>query len=246
MKTSGYFVSVIVPTFNEKDNILPLIEALHQELSGIRHQVVVVDDNSPDGTYRLVCEKKHDFLKPVLRTTEPGLAQSIRAGLEAADGNVFVVMDSDFNHQPKYIPRMVENLNYYDCVTASRFVYGGLMDSRSRHILSWLFNIFVRLMTGKFITDSLYGFFAIHRRVMEKIDYDKVFWGYGDYCIRLMYYLQERNAEVLQIPAVNGRRLKGTGNNRFLGVFAQYTRETLRLFWRERLSIGGKESGRLR
>lgn len=232
---SDFFVSVIVPTFNEKDNILVLIDKIHQELSDMKHQIIVVDDNSPDGTYRIVCEKKYDFVKPILRMSDPGLAKSIRTGLEAADGNVFVVMDSDFNHQPHYLPRMIKNLEFYDCVVASRFVYGGLMDSRWRHILSWIFNIFVRLVTGKLITDSLYGFFAIRRSVIKKLDYDKIFWGYGDYCIRLMYYLQETEPEILQIPVVNGRRLKGQGNGRFLKVFVQYTIETIKLFLKERL-----------
>ena len=234
---SDLFVSVIVPAFNEKDNILVLIDKIHQELSGMKHQIIVIDDNSPDGTYRIVCEKKYSFVKPILRTSDPGLAKSIRAGLEKADGNVFVIMDSDFNHQPHYIPRMIKNLEFYDCVVASRFVYGGLMDSRWRHISSWIFNIFVRLVTGKFITDSLYGFFAIHRSVIEKLDYDKIFWGYGDYCIRLMYYLQETGSEILQMPVVNGRRLKGQGNGSFLKVFVQYTKETIKLFLKERLKL---------
>jgi dolichol-phosphate mannosyltransferase len=234
------FVSVIVPTFNEKDNILVLIEKIHDELSDVDHEIVIVDDNSPDGTYNIVNEKKYPFVKTVLRTSDPSLAKSIRTGLENAHGNIFVVMDSDFNHQPKYIPRMVRNLDFYGCVSASRFVYGGLMDSPSRHILSWIFNIFVRTMTGKFVTDNLYGFFAIRKEIMEKLDYDKIFWGYGDYCIRLMYYLQEQGVEILQFPAVNGKRLKGQGNSRFLKVFAQYTRETFSLVWREKWCKGRK------
>jgi dolichol-phosphate mannosyltransferase len=231
-------ISVIVPTFNEKSNIIPLIEGIHHELKGLDHQIVVVDDNSPDGTFDIVLQQKYSFVKPILRKTDPSLAKSIRTGLEAADGDIFVVMDSDFNHQPKYIRQMVMNLEFYDVVVASRFVYGGLMDGRIRHLLSWCFNIFVRLMTGKFITDSLYGFWASRRSVIEKLDYDKIFWGYGDYCIRLMYYLQEQDMKILQFPAVNGKRLKGQGNSRFLKVFVQYTRETFGLVWREKWCRG--------
>jgi dolichol-phosphate mannosyltransferase len=234
-------ISVIVPTFNEKDNIIRLIDSIHQELGGLKHQIIVVDDNSPDGTYEIVRRENYPFVKAILRKTDPGLAKSIRTGLEAADGDIFVVMDSDFNHQPRYIRQMVMNLEFYNAVVASRFVYGGLMDDRVRHLLSWHFNIFVRMMTGKFITDSLYGFFAIRRAVIEKLDYDKIFWGYGDYCIRLMYYLQEQGVEILQIPAVNGKRLKGQGNSRFLKVFMQYTRETIRLVWRERIKKGRRK-----
>ncbi len=222
-------VSVILPCYNESGNIIPLIEAIHHELSFCRHQLVVVDDNSPDGTYKLVQEKKYDFVKAILRTSDPSLAKSIRKGLEEADGNILVVMDSDFNHQPSYIPQMVKNIEYYDCVSASRFLYGGIMNNRFRHLASWLFNIFVRILTRKSVTDSLYGYFAVKKEVIAKLDYNKIFWGYGDYCIRLMYYLQKQNAAILQIPAVNGERLKGQGNSRFIKTFFQYTIETFRL-----------------
>jgi dolichol-phosphate mannosyltransferase len=89
--------------------------------------------------------------------------------------------------------------------------------------------VFVRIMTRKSITDSLYGFFAIKKEVIQKLNYDKIFWGYGDYCIRLMYYLQKDYVTILQVPAVNGERLKGTGNSRFIKTFFQYAIETLRL-----------------
>ena len=236
MPIKDSYVSVIVPTFNESGNIIPLIEGIHQELAGVRHQIVVVDDNSPDGTYQLVVGKNYAFVKAILRREDPSLAGSIRAGLQQADGDLLVVMDSDFNHQPKYLPCMIKNLEFYDAVVASRFVYGGMMEDRRRHLLSWVFNVFVRVMTGKYITDSLYGFFAIHRSILEKTDHDKIFWGYGDYCIRLMYYLQKNNVNILQIPVVNGKRLKGQGNARFFWVFKQYAEATWQLVWRERLS----------
>ena len=222
-------VSVILPCYNESGNILPLIEALHKQLGFCNHQIVVVDDNSPDGTYQLVRDKNYEYVKTILRTTDPSLAKSIRNGIEEANGNVIVVMDSDFNHQPSYIPQMIKNLEYYDCVTASRFLYGGSMNNRFRHLASWLFNIFVRVLTGKSVTDSLYGFFAIKKEVIAKLDYNKIFWGYGDYCIRFMYYLQKQNVTILQIPAVNGERLKGQGNSRFIKTFFQYTIETFKL-----------------
>ncbi|MEK6794994.1 MAG: glycosyltransferase family 2 protein [Spirochaetota bacterium] len=223
------FVSVIVPCYNERGNILPLISAIHHELSFCRHEIIVVDDNSPDGTYALVTSKRLPYVKAICRPRDPSLARSIRTGLEAARGNIFIAMDSDFNHDPGYIPHMVMNLEHYDCVSASRFVYGGKMESRFRHVASWFFNIFVRLVTRKFVTDSLYGYWAIKKKVIERIPYGRVFWGYGDYCIRLMYYLQEEGASILQFPAVNGRRKSGTGNSRFLKTLIQYTAETLKL-----------------
>jgi len=227
--TTSNLISVILPCYNEKDNIIPLVEAIHKELHFCDHQIVVVDDNSPDGTYQLVVGQKYSFVKPLLRTSVPSFAKSIQDGLEAADGNIFIVMDSDFNHQPKYLPMMIHNLEYYDCVTASRFLYGGGMNGKLRQTFSWIFNIFVRFMTRRDITDNLYGFVAIKKEVIEALDYDKIFWGYGDYCIRLMYYLQEKNIEILQFPVVNGRRLSGEGNSKFFKVLYQYTLATIKL-----------------
>lgn len=228
-------ISVILPTYNEKDNILPIIESIHWELGNYEHEILVVDDNSPDGTYRLVRERNYPYARAILRTENRGFANSIRCGLESAKGSIFVIMDSDFNHHPRYLPFMIQSLSYYSCVSASRFLYGGKMDSNARHILSWCFNIFVRLMTGGAVTDNLYGFIAIKRNIIEKCDYDKIFWGYGDYYIRLIHYLQKNKIKILQFPAVNRKRKKGQGNRRFLPLFWQYFSETVKFAYRIRI-----------
>jgi dolichol-phosphate mannosyltransferase len=152
--------------------------------------------------------------------------------LENASGNILVVMDSDFNHRPSYLPFMIQSLSHYDCVSASRFIYGGAMFPRSRHFLSWIFNIFVRILTKGQITDNLYGFFVIKKDSLIKLNFDDIFWGYGDYYIRLLYFLQKNKAEILQVPAQNGRRLSGQANTAFLRVFFQYSIETIKLAWR--------------
>jgi dolichol-phosphate mannosyltransferase len=228
-------ISVILPTYNERENVVPLARAIAGELAGHDFEILVVDDNSPDGTSQAVQDIGDARIQCIVRTENRGFANSIREGLERARGDIFIIMDSDGNHQPKYLPIMIEALQFYDCVSGSRFVYGGRMNSRRRHLLSWMFNIFTRVMTSGQITDSLYGFVAIHRRVMEQIDYDAVFWGYGDYCIRLMFYLQRQGASVLQIPVINGERAAGEGNDRFVKVFLQYFREVMALTWRTRV-----------
>lgn len=243
MDKSSLFVSVILPAYNEKGNIIPLIEQIHDSINWVKHEIILVDDNSPDGTYQLVIDQHYSYVRCFNRIQNPSLGASIREGLEQAQGNVLVVMDSDFNHQPQYITQLVKNLEFYDVVMGSRFVYGGAMDSRWRHLLSWVFNIFVRLMTGKHITDSLYGFYAIKRSLLERIDYAKVFWGYGDYGIRLFYYIQENKGSVLQIPVVNGKRLTGTSNGRFLKTFWQYTVATIELVLEERFQIKKRTHG---
>lgn len=227
--------SIILPTYNERTNIIPLIDAIGNSLAGREFEIMVVDDASADGTYEAVVNLQHPHVRAVRRDRDRGLAFSIRCGLEQANGEAFILMDSDFNHQPAYLPFMIDALTYYDCVSGSRFVYGGRMDGQVRHLLSWVFNIFTRLATGGQVTDSLYGFVAIKRSVLERCDYDTIFRGYGDYCIRLMHALQSQERTILQFPAVNGRRLSGLGNRRFLPVLLNYTREVIALSLNNRL-----------
>src|SRR5205823_1916017 len=118
-------ISVVLPCYNEKNNVIPLIAQIHEALEGRDHEVVVVDDNSPDGTYVAVQALADSQVVAVLRTENRGLANSIRCGLEKASGDVFVIMYSDFNHKPEYLPFIVDALEYYDVVSGSRFVYGG-------------------------------------------------------------------------------------------------------------------------
>ncbi len=228
-------VSVILPTYNERENILLMIDILHSVLRHYEYEILVVDDNSSDGTYQTVLKLNDPCVRTILRTENRGLANSIRCGLENATGDVFVIMDSDFNHQPKYLSFMLQSLSHYRCVLASRFLYGGKMNNWMRHFLSWIFNIFIRLMTGGTITDSLYGFLAIRRETIERFNYDNIFWGYGDYCIRLVYYLQKNRIRVLQIPAVNGARKKGDNNRQFFRIFWQYFKEVMKLAYRIRI-----------
>lgn len=230
-------VSVVLPAYNEKDNLIPLIREIKAALSGHQKEILVVDDNSPDGTADAVRQAYPGDKEVVVivRTKNKGFANSIREGLERATGSILVVMDSDFNHQPKYLPFMVDALSSYDCVSGSRFLYGGRMDPRSRHLLSWIFNIFVRFSTGGRVTDNLYGFVCVKRAVMEQCRYDDIFWGYGDYCIRLLYELQLRNIDILQIPMVNGTRRAGAGSSAFLKTLLQYTEATLQLAVRGRI-----------
>lgn len=231
------YVSIILPCYNEKNNIIPLIEDIHKELDQCNHEIIVVDDNSPDHTYDAILVKNYPFVRVFLRTEDHGFAKSIRHGIEHSKGDYIVVMDSDFNHQPKYLPILLNNLQYYDGVFASRFVYGGKMNGKVRHLASWFFNIFVRILTRHYITDSLFGYFAINRDVLEKINFNEVFWGYGDYCIRLMYYLQENKANLLQIPAIIGKRLAGKGNRKFLSIFFLYTKETIKLAFKRKKHV---------
>ncbi|MEK6628254.1 MAG: glycosyltransferase [Bdellovibrionota bacterium] len=230
--------SIILPCFNEKQNVLELISSI-DEILGENHdyELIVVDDNSPDGTYEAVCNLKNSRVRPLLRTSLPSLAGSILDGIRTSKGELLVVMDTDFNHDPKYLPFMIKNLDYWDCVTGSRFQYGGMMESRSRTLLSWVFNVATRAVTGGMITDNLYGYYAIKKDILIKnnLCHEGIFKGYGNYFIRLMFYLQRAQVSILQFPAVNGKRRYGEGNSAFFGVFFQYTADVLKLTLTERI-----------
>jgi len=86
-------ISLILPTYNEKGNILSIIDAIHAELREYDHELLVVDDNSPDGTYQAVVRQQYPHVKAIIRTENRGLANSIRCGIENAEGNIFVMMD---------------------------------------------------------------------------------------------------------------------------------------------------------
>jgi dolichol-phosphate mannosyltransferase len=228
-------VSLVLPTFNEKGNILSLVQEAHQYLLPWSHEIIVVDDHSPDGTYQAVVDARLPYARAILRTEDPSLAKSIRCGLEVAQGEVLIVMDSDFNHQPKDLPFLVSGLDSYDCVIGSRYLYGGSMPSMIRYRFSWLFNIFVRFSIGGAITDNLSGVFSIKRPVLQGLNFDKIFYGYGEYYIRFLYYLQKQKTSIVQFPSSYGVRGAGQGNTAFLKIFMKYTRATLILAGKARL-----------
>lgn len=218
-------VSVIVPTYNEAGSILDLVNMIHETLKPYTHEILIVDDNSPDGTYKLVesLASTNSSVKAILRTKDKGFAKSIRTGIERSQGDYLVIMDSDFNHDPRHIPFMLNSLNEYDAVFASRFLYGGRGASTRRHIASWSFNIFLRILTDGRITDNLFGYFSIRRDKIFELSFDSIFMGFGDYCIRLLFFMQSKGHTILQIPVVIGERRAGVGNQRKFRTLFQYT-----------------------
>lgn len=226
-------VSVILPTYNERGNIVPLIEAIQRELGAeeIACEVVVVDDNSPDGTAQAVEESFGDdpSVRLCVRHDEHGLASAIAHGIRQASQDVVAVMDTDFNHDPKLLPRMVRFLRYYDIVIGSRFMMGGGMDELWRYYASFLFNVFVRLIVRTQIQDNLCGFFAMRRDKLMTMDLDRIFQGYGEYFMHLLYQAWREGYEMLEIPAYYKVRQYGESKSRFLHMAVTYASTAVRV-----------------
>ena len=229
-------ISVVVPTFNERKNIVPLIRAIREALHDLSYEILVVDDQSPDGTAQAVRDLKDPEVRVIVRSSDPGFAKSIRCGIENATGDFLILMDSDFNHDPDCIPLMVQKLSEYDCVSGSRFLQGGRMTPAWRGVASRLFNAFVCGMTGGKMTDNLFGFLGLRREALERCPFEDLFFGFGDYGIRLLFYLQKNKAKLFEFPAVCGKRLTGHGNRRFFQTFCRYVKATCVLAGKGRIS----------
>lgn len=228
-------VSIVLPTYNERENICDLIDAIDRALtpSGLAWEVLVVDDSSPDGTADAV-RRRYGPAGPVklhVRSSDKGLAKSIRYGLEQAAGRTLVVMDTDFNHDPAMIPQMVDLLRYYELVIGSRFVMRGGMEDTTRYRMSLLYNVFIRSLFHTQIQDNLSGFFAVRRETLFQLQpkFDRIFYGYGDYFIRLLLLAWRSNWKILEVPVFYILRRHGESKTGFWDIFRDYTLAVLKL-----------------
>lgn len=200
MMPEGALFSVILPTFNERQNIGPLIGAV---LGALREnvEVVVVDDDSPDGTGDVaaaICEGD-PRVRLVRRRRGLGLASAIRDGVEAARGDLVAWMDCDFSMPPAALPAMRKALDSVDIVVGSRYV-GAAADRRDdrRAVLgSRLINGFARRLLGGTVTDFTSGFIAARKDAVTRLGIRD---GYGEYCIDLLARAERAGYRVAEIP----------------------------------------------
>lgn len=166
-------VSVILPTYNERDNISMLIPLIHQALAsrGIDYEIVVVDDNSPDGTAEAARELSREFnVKLVQRPGKLGLTSAIYDGIRASSGDYIIVMDSDLQHPPDLLPALIERANSCDIVIGSRYVEGGSVEGFPlvRRTISRGSIILARLLVpgARNVRDPVSGFFLVKREII--------------------------------------------------------------------------------
>jgi len=226
-------ISVVLPCYNERANIGPLVARLLEVLGDQQCEILVIDDNSPDGTANVVRTDfaNDDRVRLIVRTAKRGLANSIREGIETARGRIVVVMDTDFNHNPDDVPIMCHIARSVDIVVGSRFIFGGGMPNRWRYYASYIYNIAMRITLGTRIDDNLSGFFAAPREALMQLDFDRIFFGYGDYFFRLLLKSQERGFRHVQLPVLYQPRHAGYAKTQIGGIFVQYTREVLHVLW---------------
>lgn len=197
-------VSVILPTYNEKENIEGLIFEILENVEPTS-EVIVVDDYSPDGTWRIVgrISSRNPNVKLVVRKEERGLATAVAEGVKNSTGEVIVWMDCDFSQPPALIPRLVGALHECDIALASRYVKGGGMRySFSRRLTSRLINLFAGFFLGFPIRDYTSGFLAVKREVFGKVRIRSLGGGYGEYFIAFLYDANRSNFKIKEIPYI--------------------------------------------
>lgn len=219
-------LSVILPTYNEAENIIALIKNIVEVLERENHafEIVVVDDNSPDGTaLKVKNELKDERIKLFIRLKDKGLAKSIWEGIEKSSGKLILIMDTDFNHNPGYIPEMLEVLSGCDAVIGSRYVKGGGMPfSKARYFISLFSNLFLRIVLTLSYHDTLSGFLLLRRSILDDINEKRVFQGYGDYSIRLLYWVKLKGFKVKEIPVIYEQRPGGKSKTNLFTVGIKY------------------------
>ena len=174
-------LSVVIPTYNEAEIIASTIEKVREILDseGVNYEIVVVDDNSPDGTWRIVEEiANHDRRVRLLRRLgRKGLASAILDGIKVARGRYVVIMDADLQHPPRYIPLLLRKAlrDNLDVVVASRYTEGGRVEgwSRLRLLMSRIATILARLLVdgARRTSDPMSGFFLVRKdAILSNID----------------------------------------------------------------------------
>src|SRR5260221_2574690 len=225
-------VSIVLPTFNEAGNIVSLVRAILDAVpKAWEPEVIVVDDNSPDGTHAQAAKAFAGDARvvPILRTTDRGFAKSIRAGIERATGDKIVVMDTDFTHDPKELPKLLHVGQVYDMVSASRFCPGGAMQDIQHYLASLAFNWFLRVLLRTQVQDNLGGYFVLARNALDGLPFDRIFHGYGEYYFRLLHFVQQRGCSIVEIPAIYRVRTSGESKSTFMKMFFTYSFAALRL-----------------
>ena len=234
---------MIVPTYNEADNLDELLRQLLTLPVGLG--VIIVDDNSPDGTGRLAeawAVRHPDRVHVIHRPAKLGLGTAYVAGfkkaLELGAASV-MTMDADFSHDPGYIPAMVALAEEAHVVIGSRYVDGGgqLNCTWKRVLLSRGANLFARQLLGLRARDTTAGFRLYRREVLESIPLGQIFSSGYSFLIEMLFMCERRGWRVEEVPILFEDRRKGATKISRREIFkAQYT--VLRLFWRRLRSRG--------
>ncbi|MFH1037863.1 MAG: glycosyltransferase [PVC group bacterium] len=230
----------MLPTYNEKDTIELLVREIAARISD-ESEIIVVDDNSPDGTGDIVAALGRDDPRiTLLRRKERGLTSALRAGIEKARHQTVIWLDADFAHPPETIPDLIAADESYDIVVASRYVPGG-HDGRKAPLRRWASLALNRVggfWVGSKVRDLSSGFVRARKTVLAALPFQGT---YGDYCITFLVRAERKGCRIAEIPYINSERERGyskTGSNPL--IFLRYVLLYLKTIFKLRNDRGEK------
>jgi dolichol-phosphate mannosyltransferase len=232
---------VIIPTYNERINIEKMIHTLIELYPDIH--ILVVDDNSPDGTGEFVKAKSEEDerVHVLQRSGKMGLGTAYVAGFKYMLENNYdfaIQMDADFSHDPKEIANMLTAINDNDLVIGSRYIQGVNVINwpMSRLLLSYFASIYTRVITGMPVMDPTGGFKCFRRVVLENIDLDGIKSNGYSFQIEMNFKTYKKNFRIKEIPIVFMDRVEGVSK-----MSKKIVREAITMVWKLRFrSIIGK------
>jgi dolichol-phosphate mannosyltransferase len=199
---------VVIPTYNERQNISALVPAIHCVVPDLH--ILVVDDNSPDGTGQAVLELAADQsgkISLLSRPAKDGLAQAYSAGFKEAlhRGYDFILqMDADLSHDPSYLPAFLQQITSFDLVLGSRYMRGVNVVNWDfkRLILSKMASVYVRWVTRMPFSDLTGGFKCWKRETLEQIDLDRIFSNGYLFQIEMTWKAYRKGSRIGEIPII--------------------------------------------
>jgi dolichol-phosphate mannosyltransferase len=226
---------IVIPTYNESDNIERLVKALFD--LGQELEVLIVDDNSPDGTGAMADglaaadDRVHVLHRPGKLGLGSAYIQGFKFALERGYDLIFE-MDADFSHDPSYIPHFLEKIREYDVVLGSRYVQGVNVINwpMSRLLLSYFANVYSRIVTGLPIKDATGGFKCFRSSALKAIDLDQVKSDGYSFQIEMTFKCWRRGFRICEMPIIFYDRQKGHSK-----MSKRIVREAVWMVWRLRL-----------
>jgi len=226
---------IIIPTYNELENLPKLLPEVLSKDENIN--VLIVDDNSPDGTAAFVESqmKNNNRIHLIKRHSKQGLGTAYIAGFKYALQNNFQFifeMDADFSHDPKEIPRFLDEIKNSDVVLGSRYINGVNVINwpLRRLLLSSFANLYTSIITGLPVHDSTGGYKCFRREVLEAIDLDRVTSNGYAFQIEMTFKAWKKGFKVKEIPIIFVDRVKGKSK-----MSKKIVREAVTMVWKLRL-----------
>jgi len=226
---------VIIPTYNELDNVQKLIPHIIEKYPEL--DILIVDDNSPDGTANYVEElsKSETRVKLIKREKKLGLGTAYVEGFKYMLTNGYdavIQMDADYSHDPKEIKNFLKKIKDYDLVIGSRYINGVRVINWPirRLLLSYFANLYTRIITGMPIKDATGGFKCIKRNVIESINLDEIRSNGYSFQIEINFLAWRKKFKIIEIPIVFVERVQGSSK-----MSKKIVREAVFMVWKLRL-----------